>query len=68
MRDQLFSVKLYRWLLRLYPPGFRENYSGPMEREFSDEVADADGTWALAAIWVRLIADLAVSVPAQLSL
>ncbi len=67
MRDRSFSRRVYRWLLRLYPPGFRENYSGPMEKEFRDEVGEASGPLALASLWVRLIADLAVSVPAQLS-
>ena len=30
-RDTPFSLKLYRWLLRFCPVGFRENYAGPME-------------------------------------
>ena len=38
-----------------------------MEKEFRDEVGEASGPLALASLWVRLIADLAVSVPAQLS-
>ena len=28
MPDAPFSLRLYRWLLRLYPAGFRENYAG----------------------------------------
>jgi predicted permease len=67
MRDTSFSLKLYRWFLKLYPPGFRENYAGPMEREFRDELAESSGVWALAALWIRLLADLAVSIPAQVS-
>ena len=65
MRDTPFSLKLYRWLLRLYPAGFRENYAGPMETEFRDELAESSGVWALAALWVRLLVDLAVSIPVQ---
>jgi putative ABC transport system permease protein len=67
MRNQPFSVKLYRWLLRLYPPGFRENYARPLAQEFCDELAEASGGWALAAFWICLLADLVVSVPAQFS-
>jgi putative ABC transport system permease protein len=67
MRDTPFSLKLYRWLLRLYPAGFRENCGGPMEREFRDELGESHGVRALAALWIRLLADLAVSIPAQVS-
>src|ERR1700674_4751709 len=67
MRDTPFSLKLYRWFLRLYPAGFRENYAGPMEREFRDELAESSRVWALAALWIRLLADLAISIPVQVS-
>ena len=67
MRDESFSLRLYRWLLKLYPAGFRENYAGPIEREFRDELAESSGVWALAALWIRLLADLAVSIPVQVS-
>jgi len=67
MRDTPFSLKLYRWFLRLYPAGFRENYAGAMEREFRDELAESSGVWALSALWIRLLADLAVSIPVQVS-
>ena len=67
MRDIPFSLKLYRWLLRLYPAGFREDYAGPMETEFRDELAESRGVWALAALWIRLLADLASSIPVQVS-
>ena len=67
MRDTPFSLKLYRWLLRLYPAGFREEYAGPMEREFRDELAESSGAGALAKLWIRLLADLAQSIPLQIS-
>jgi hypothetical protein len=67
MRDASLSVRLYRWLLRLYPPGFREDYSGPMERELRDELAECRGAWARGALLIRLLADLAMSIPEQLS-
>jgi putative ABC transport system permease protein len=67
MPDAPFSLKVYRWLLRLYPAGFREDYARLMEREFRDELAESTGVAALAMLWIRLLADLAVSVPAQFS-
>jgi MacB-like periplasmic core domain len=67
MRDTPLSSKLYRWLLRLYPAGFLENYAGPMKTAFRDELAESSGFWALATLWIRLLADLAISIPVQLS-
>ena len=67
MRDTPLSLKLYRRLLRLYPAGFRENYAGAMEREFRDELAESSGPFALAGLWIRLLADLAISIPLQVS-
>ncbi len=67
MPDTSFSLKLYRFLLKLYPSGFRDYYAGPMEREFRDELAESRGVFALARLWVRLLADLAVSIPLQFS-
>ena len=67
MRDTPFALKLYRWLLRLYPAGFFDDYAAPMEREFRDELAESSGPWALAGLWIRLLADLAISIPLQVS-
>jgi predicted permease len=61
------SLKLYRLLLKLYPAGFREEYATPMEREFRDELAESSGVFALAKLWLRLLADLSISLPQQLA-
>ena len=65
MPDEPFSLRLYRRLLKLYPAGFRQIYAGPLERAFRDELNESTGAAALAILWVRLIADLAISAPAQ---
>jgi predicted permease len=65
MPDEPFSLRLYRWLLKLYPAGFRENYAEPLEREFRDELNESAGAAALSILWIRLITDLAISVPSQ---
>jgi predicted permease len=67
MPDAGFSARLYRRLLGLYPAGFRENYGGELERQFLDEMADTRGLVPLAALWIRIASDLAVSVPSQLA-
>jgi len=58
-------MKLYRWLLRLYPARFREEYAAPLERQFADEYREARGAGARAAFWLRALADLATSIPAE---
>ena len=67
MRDEPFSLRLYRCFLKLYPAGFRENYAELLEREFRDELRESTGAAALGILWIRLVADLAISVPLQLS-
>jgi predicted permease len=67
MPDATRSLKLYRRLLKLYPASFREGYAGQLEREFRDELGEARSTADLAALWFRLLLDLAISVPAQLA-
>ncbi len=67
MPDQPFSLRLYRWLLKLYPAGFRENYAELLERQFRDEFRESAGAAALMMLWLRLVPDLAVSLPAQLA-
>ena len=37
------AKRIYRWLLRLYPARFREEYQGPLERQFQDEYRDTQG-------------------------
>ncbi len=57
------SLKIYRWLLRLFPAAFQEEYGAPMERVFRDELNEAGG--ASAKLWARLLVDLAISLPVQ---
>src|SRR5947207_249848 len=65
MRDTPLSLKLYRWLLKLYPASFLESYGGAMEKEFRDELAESSGPWALTELWIRLLGDIAASIPMQ---
>ena len=59
-------LKLYAWLLKLYPARFREEYQMPMERQFQDEYSEADNRLDRARLWLRALADLATSVPGEL--
>ncbi|HXX21814.1 MAG TPA: ABC transporter permease [Terriglobia bacterium] len=65
MPDEPFSLRLYRWLVKLYPAGFRDNYARLMEREFRDELNESTGAAGLALLWIRVLGDLAISVPLQ---
>ena len=65
--DAPLSLRLYRRLLKLYPASFRDEYAGQLERQFRDELADAAGSVSRAALWLRLLLDLALTVPAQLA-
>ena len=67
MPETPFSLRLYRRLLKLYPAGFRQNYAQPLERAFRDEINESTGPAAMAILWIRLIADLAISIPLQFS-
>jgi len=57
---------IYRLLLKLYPARFREEYETPLERQFWDEYREIEGGWPRAVFWLRALADLAVSIPAEL--
>jgi predicted permease len=61
-------LRLYRLLLHLYPAAFREEYAKSMEQEFRDELAESRTGFAIAWLWLRLLYDLAVSVPVQLAI
>jgi predicted permease len=65
MPETRFAVRLYRRLLKLYPAGFRENYGGPLEQDFREELDEASGVLAKARLWLGLLTDLAVSIPVQ---
>ena len=61
-------LRFYRFLLHLYPAGFREEYAKAMEQEYRDEVAEAQNGFAVVWLWMRLLLDLAVSFPVQFAI
>jgi len=62
-----FSLRLYRLLLKLYPVRFREEYSGPLQRQFRDDYADVRGGSGLVRFWGRTLLDFVRSMPEQLA-
>jgi putative ABC transport system permease protein len=56
---------IYRLLLRLYPARFREEYGGPLERQFEDDYREVRGLGARLLFWLRALADLGTSIPAE---
>jgi putative ABC transport system permease protein len=60
-------MKLYRWLLNLYPARFREEYGGPLEQQFLDDYREAHTTGARFKLWLSAVRDLAWSIPLELA-
>jgi predicted permease len=52
---------MYRWLLRLYPASFRNEYGHEMATVFARERRDARTALGMAALWLRVIADTCVN-------
>jgi putative ABC transport system permease protein len=62
-----FSYWIYRWLLKLYPAGFRERYTDPMQRQFREDLAEVRSTPELLRFWGQTLWDFARSMPGQLA-
>ena len=54
-------VRVYGWLLRLYPPRFRESFAAEMRDVFAQAVREA-GTFRLAALCARELWELPSSL------
>ena len=52
---------MYRWLLRLYPASFRNEYGREMATVFARERRDTPTALGMAALWLRAIADTCVN-------
>src|SRR5580700_9100130 len=59
------SEKAYRLLLRAYPLDYRGRYAEPMEQLFRDRLREVRTFAGLAALWMRTLADWALTVPAR---
>jgi putative ABC transport system permease protein len=52
---------MYRWLLRLYPASFRNEYGREMAAVFARERRDTRTALGMAALWMRAITDTCIS-------
>jgi hypothetical protein len=52
---------MYRWLLRLYPASFRNEYGREMASVFARERRDTRTALGMTALWLRAIADTCVN-------
>ena len=59
------SEKVYAWLLRLYPPSFREAFGDDALQLYRDRARDEPGFLSSVRLWLDLLADLAVSIPRE---
>jgi len=59
------SEKIYAWLLRLYPPHFRENYGDEALQLLRDRARDETGFFRTLRLWLDLLTDLVISIPRE---
>jgi putative ABC transport system permease protein len=57
---------IYRFLLKLYPARFREEFAAPLERQFVDEYRETATLGERTRLWLRTLGDLALTIPAEL--
>jgi hypothetical protein len=66
-RSIRISIKVYGFLLVVYPPSHRQTYGPLMRQLFRDLCHDAytkNGFFGLARLWIRTLPDLAASLTA----
>jgi hypothetical protein len=59
------SEKIYRWLLKLYPARFRDEYGGAALQLFRDRLRAERGVPKRLRFWVDVIGDLCISLPRE---
>jgi len=59
------SEKVFRFLLRLYPSRFRQEYGDEALQLFRDRSRDETGVWPSVRLWLDLLADLVISLPRE---
>jgi hypothetical protein len=59
------SERIYRFLLKAYPPRYLRRYEEPMAQLFSDQLRDATSSRGLVRLWSRTLGDLLRTVPMQ---
>ena len=60
-----FSERIYLILLKAYPTRYLRRYEEPMAQLFSDQLRHASGAGPLVHLWLRTLADLLRTMPAQ---
>ncbi len=61
------SLWVYRLLLKLYPAQFREEYGGPLQRQFKDDYAEVRTRRDVVRLWFFTLIDFLRSMPGQVS-
>ncbi len=64
MPEKASALRLYRWLLRVYPHGFRQRYQQEMLLDFRDNYNDilkASSFWGMTGFWINITLDLIYS-------
>ncbi|MBZ5536247.1 MAG: ABC transporter permease [Acidobacteriia bacterium] len=67
-KDQSFSQRAFRMLLRVFPMDFRENFGGEMEAVFCEQRHDVDregGVMGLARLWWETLVGIFTTAPRE---
>ena len=59
------SEVMFRFLLRLYPSRFRQEYGDEALQLFCDRARDETGVWPSVRLWFDLLVDLVISLPRE---
>jgi hypothetical protein len=59
------SERIFRFLLRAYPPSTRDAFGEDMAQLFADQLRDAPNDGERAAVWARAIADTLLDAPRE---
>lgn len=59
--------RVYRWLLKLYPARFREEFETQLDQQFGDEYRETFGAWSRIVFMLRALADFVVTLPAEIA-
>ena len=58
-------IAIYRWMIRLYPAGFRSEYGLLLERQLQDEIRDAETRSERLWIWLQAAVETLTNLPIQ---
>ncbi len=60
------AIRVYSWLLKLYPARFREEYEAALQQQFRDEYKEVSSRRRAVRFWSDTLWDLSICLPRQI--